>query len=252
MLLNCNYVLYDKYDAVITQKSRVACYAELFNTTTTNQLAFWNRFSTMHVFIDRKPSSQHHDYCTFTAEQIIEFTKLFNDIGFPMVVDLDRGFGEERIGATFVLKKKDYIGYNHLKMALFFLRLFHEHLLPGVLQKYQKLKAEAKDIEDSFFLFWLSCTTSEGYWSGHGVPLFSLTQKKGSSYYFVKNNIPSKDLMIKYFESTLNNISTNTISDFRRFLKKSIESTEVKVIDVKNNNFTKEQIEQIKEFYEQK
>ena len=252
MFFNCNYVLYDKYDAVITQKSRVACYAELFNTATTNQLDFWNKLSTMHVFIDRKPSSQHHDYCTFTAEEIIEFTKLFNDIGFPMVVDLDRGFGEERIGATFILKKKDYIGYNHLKMALFFLRLLHESLLPETLKKYQQLKKEAKDIEDSFFLFWLACATSEVYWSGHGVPLFPFMQRKGNSYYFVKNNIPSKDLMIKYFESTLNNISTNTISDFRIFLQNSIKSTEIKVIDVENNNFKKEQIEQIKEFYEQK
>ena len=251
MFFNCNYVLYDKYDAVITQKSRVACYAELFNTATTNQLDFWNKLSTMHVFIDRKPSSQHHDYCTFTAEEIIEFTKLFNDIGFPMVVDLDRGFGEERIGATFILKKKDYIGYNHLKMASFFLRLLHESLLPKTLKKYQQLKKEAKDIEDPFFLFWLSCTTSEAFWAGHGVPLFSFIQKKDNSYYFTKNNIPSKELMIKYFESTLNNISIHTTSDFSNFLQQCIESTEVKVIDVKNNDFTKEQIEQIKEFYEQ-
>lgn len=251
MNLNCNYVLYDEHGEVIIKRNRAACYAYLFNVSVATQLNFWNKFSTMHVFIDRKPSNNNHDYCTFTDKEILEFTELFNNLGFPMTVDLNIKF-EERVGATFILKKRDYIGYNHLKMASFFLRLLHESLLPETLKKYQQLKKEAKDIEDPFFLFWLSCTTSEAFWAGHGVPLFSFIQKNGNSYYFTKNNIPSKELMIKYFESTLNNISTNTVSDFIGFLKGSITSTEVKVIDVKNNNFTKEQIEQIKEFYEQK
>ena len=256
MAYNCNYTLYDKKGEVIITRDRVACYASLFITSSSQQSLYWETFDKLTVFIDRiaEIENSYYHICTFSDSEIEEFIEVLREMGFIVTADLNYipPHNKNRKGVLFTLNKADYVGFNQVKACLFFLRLLHEEYLPTLIIRYLQLKKENPEITDRLFLFWLATSTNINAYSGHGLPLFTYVQRSGSTFYFLKNRIPSKALLEEFFKGAGKDVSESITMDFRNFCYKKLNDKKLEIsYEPDKNDFTKKQIEQIKEFYEQ-